>query len=339
MEANTTPERPPDQRAWPWLEASWLRRAVVLVLVGVATYQVIGWAFGQLRTFLGLLFLSWMFSISMHPPVQALVRRGMRRGAATAVVMLSLLLLAIAFFAAFGALLRVLYVAFERSTWDFQPIIGTIAVLTMIVGAVLAVTQTDIKRLLAYSSIAHAGFILTGFLGIRSLNEAAGGLDGVSAVLFYLVAYGFTVIAAFAVVTLVRDADGEATHLSRWAGLGRRSPLFAAVFTFILLAFAGIPLTSGFTGKFAVFQAAVAGGATPLVIVGVLSSAIAAFFYVRVIVLMFFNDPTADGPLVVRSPTSTAAVAVGALATVVLGVVPGPALHLAQSAASQFFVR
>jgi predicted PurR-regulated permease PerM len=105
MEANTTPERPPDQRAWPWLEASWLRRAVVLVLVGVATYQVIGWAFGQLRTFLGLLFLSWMFSISMHPPVQALVRRGMRRGAATAVVMLSLLLLAIAFFAAFGALL------------------------------------------------------------------------------------------------------------------------------------------------------------------------------------------------------------------------------------------
>jgi len=93
------------------------------------------------------------------------------------------------------------------------------------------------------------------------------------------------------------------------------------------------------TGKTTIFQAAIAGGATPLVIVGVLSSAIAAFFYVRVIVLMFFNDPAADGPAVVFSPASTAAVAVGALATVVLGVVPGPALHLAQSAASQFFVR
>jgi predicted PurR-regulated permease PerM len=105
MEANATPEQPPERTVRPWPDVAQLRRAVVLVLVGVATYQVTGWAFGQLRTFLGLLFLSWMFSISMHPPVQALVRRGMRRGAATAVVMLSLLLLAIAFFAAFGTLL------------------------------------------------------------------------------------------------------------------------------------------------------------------------------------------------------------------------------------------
>ena len=105
MEASATPEQPAERTVSPWPEPPWLRRAVVLVLVGVATYQVIGWAFGQLGTFLGLLFLSWMFSISMHPPVQALVRRGMRRGAATAVVMLCLLLLAIAFFAAFGTLL------------------------------------------------------------------------------------------------------------------------------------------------------------------------------------------------------------------------------------------
>src|SRR5262249_40384927 len=154
--------------------------------------------------------------------------------------------------AAFGGLLRVLYVGFERSTWDFQPVIGTIAVLTMIVGAVLAVTQTDIKRLLAYSSIANAGYLL---IGVVALSQ-----DGLASSLFYLVAYGFTVLAAFGVVTLVRDADGEATHLSRWAGLGRRSPMFAAVFTFILLAFAGIPLTAGFTAKFAVFAAGIGGG-------------------------------------------------------------------------------
>ena len=129
--------------------------------------------------------------------------------------------------------------------------LGIIAVLTMLVGSVLAVTQTDIKRLLAYSSIANAGYLL---VGVLALNR-----DGSRSTMFYLVAYGFTVIAAFGVVTLVRDADGEATHLSRWAGLGRRSPLYAGVFTFLMLGFAGIPLTSGFTAKFAVFSAAIGG--------------------------------------------------------------------------------
>lgn len=232
---------------------------------------------------------------------------------------------------AVGGILRVFYVGFETLRWDWRPMMWAVAILTMLLGAIVAITQTDVKRMLAYSSIAHGGFLLT---GVIATNEA-----GLSSTLFYLAAYGFTTVGAFAVITMVRDAGGEAWHLSRWAGLGKQHPLLAGTFALFLLAFAGIPLTSGFTGKFAVFQAAIAGGATPLVIVGVLSSAIAAFFYVRVIVLMFFNDPAADGPLVVHSPTSTAAVAVGALATVVLGVVPGPALHLAQSAASQFFVR
>src|SRR6202041_549182 len=146
-------------------------------------------------------------------------------------------------------------------------------------------------RLLAYSSIAHAGFVLTAVF--------AASVQGLSSSLFYLASYGITTIGAFAVVTLVRDQGGEAGHLSRWAGLGKRSPLVAGVFAFFLLAFAGIPLTSGFTGKFAVFQAAIAAGALPLVIVGVLSSAIAAFFFVRVIVLMFFSDPAPGGPAVV----------------------------------------
>ena len=170
--------------------------------------------------------------------------------------------------AAFGALLRLFYVAFGADRSDWIPMIWIVAILTMIVGSVLALTQTDIKRLLAYSSIAHAGFILTGFLGIRSLDEvAAGSLSGVSAVLFYLTTYGFTTMAAFALVTVVRDGSGESTHLSRWQGLGKESPLVAGLFAFLLLAMAGIPLTSGFTGKWAVFAAALSAGAWPVVIV------------------------------------------------------------------------
>ena len=227
--------------------------------------------------------------------------------------------------AAFGALLRLLYVAFPGLTWDFRPVMWGVAILTMVVGSIIAVTQTDVKRLLAYSSIAHAGFILT---GVIAMNKA-----GISAVLFYLGAYSFVTLGAFAVVTLVRDAGGEATHLSRWAGLGRRSPLVAAVFALFLLAFAGIPLTSGFAGKFAVFQAAAASGATPLVIVGVLSSAVAAFFYIRVIVLMFFSDPRPDGPSVaVPSVFTGTAIALGVAVTLVLGILPQYFLHLAGQA-------
>ncbi|HKB29928.1 MAG TPA: NADH-quinone oxidoreductase subunit NuoN [Streptosporangiaceae bacterium] len=234
--------------------------------------------------------------------------------------------------AAFGAVLRVFYVAFGTLTWDWRPILWAVAILTMVVGAIIAVTQTDVKRLLAYSSIAHVGFILTGVI--------AASTAGLSASLFYLAVYGFTTIGAFAVVTLVRDTTGEAVHLSRWAGLGRRSPVVAGIFAFFLLAFAGIPLTSGFMGKFVVFQAAIAGGATPLVIVGVLSSAVAAFFYVRVIVLMFFSEPAFEGPVVVVPSALTAsAVGAGVLATLVFGVLPGPLLSLANHAAAQLFVR
>ncbi|HVQ88800.1 MAG TPA: proton-conducting transporter membrane subunit, partial [Actinomycetes bacterium] len=157
---------------------------------------------------------------------------------------------------------------------------------------------------------------------------------GLTSTLFYLVAYGFATIGAFAIVTMVRDASGEATHLSKWAGLGKRAPLTAGCFSLFLLAFAGIPLTSGFTAKFAVFEAAVSGGATPLVIVGVITSAVAAFFYVRVIVLMFFSDPAEDGPTVaIPSSLTTICVAVAVGVTIALGVIPGPVLDLAQQAA------
>jgi NADH-quinone oxidoreductase subunit N len=232
--------------------------------------------------------------------------------------------------AAFGAILRFVYVGVSESRWDWQPGLWAVAILTMVVGAVLAVTQTDIKRLLAYSSIAHAGFVLTGLLAFDKV--------GVSSVLFYLVAYGFSTIAAFAIVSLVRDGGSEATHLSQWAGLGKNHPVVAGAFAFLLLAFAGIPLTSGFTAKFAVFSAAVAHGGTVLAVIGVLSSAIAAFVYVRIIVLMYFSEP-AGGSVRAVSPSvvTTLAVTIGVLVTFVLGVLPSPLLDLA--ARSALFLR
>ena len=232
--------------------------------------------------------------------------------------------------AAFGAILRFVYVGVADSRWDWQPALWAVAILTMVVGAVFSVTQTDIKRLLAYSSIAHAGFVMTGLLAFDKV--------GISSVMFYVVAYGFSTIAAFAIVSLVRDGGSEATHLSQWSGLGKNHPVVAGAFAFLLLAFAGIPLTSGFTAKFAVFSAAIGHGAVPLAVVGVLASAIAAFVYVRVVVLMYFSDPAGDSVRVVSPSILTAsAVSIGVLATLLLGVVPGPLLDLA--ARSSLFLR
>ncbi|MGY1734085.1 NADH-quinone oxidoreductase subunit NuoN [Geodermatophilus sp. SYSU D01045] len=228
--------------------------------------------------------------------------------------------------AAFGAILRLLYVAFGTEEWTWRPLVYAVAIVSMVVGAVLGLTQTDLKRMLAYSSIAHAGFLLTGVLGYPG--------TGLSAVMFYLLVYGLTTLGAFAVLTLVRSGDGEATHLSQWAGLAQRSPVTAAVMSLFLLALAGIPLTSGFTGKFAVFRAAIEDGAWPLALVALLASAVAAFFYLRVIVLMYFSEPAADGPTVgVPGLPTTVVLAVTAAATLVLGIVPGAVLGLADRAA------
>ncbi|GAB2974468.1 MAG TPA: NADH-quinone oxidoreductase subunit NuoN [Actinotalea caeni] len=237
--------------------------------------------------------------------------------------------------AAFAALLRFVYVVTPGLTWDLAPFLWTVAILTMVVGTVLAIVQTDMKRTLAYSSVAHAGFLL---LGVIALDER-----GIGGVIFYLLAYGLATVGSFGLVSLVRtkDADGnvtsEAGHLSEWAGLGRRSPVLAVSFALFLLSFAGIPLTAGFTGKFAVFSAAVAGGAWPLVVVAVLASAAAAFFYVRIIVLMFFTEPPVaeDGSstTVVRTEGLTAvAVVVCAVGTVLLGVVPSAILAITAQA-------
>ncbi|CAJ1507240.1 NADH-quinone oxidoreductase subunit NuoN [[Mycobacterium] holstebronense] len=231
--------------------------------------------------------------------------------------------------AAFGAMLRILYVALPALHDHWRPLLWLIAVLTMVVATIAAVTQTEVKRMLAYSSIAHAGFVLTGVLSAIPA--------GISATLFYLVAYSFSTVGAFAVVNLVRSASGEEElDMSRWAGLGRRYPVVGLLFSMFLLAFAGIPLTSGFISKFAVFKAAAEGGAAPLVVVGVIASGVAAYFYVRVIVLMFFTDSPADPPhLVLPSVWSKAAIALCAAITVLLGVLPQPLLDLVD-AATQF---
>lgn len=229
--------------------------------------------------------------------------------------------------AAFGAMLRVVYVALPGARWDFMPALWGVAILTMVVGSVIAIVQTDVKRMLAYSSIAHAGFLMTGVLAIDKI--------GISGVLFYLFVYGFTTIGAFALVSLVRDAGedgvgGEATHLSQWAGLGKRHPMAAGAFTLFLLAMAGIPLTSGFMGKYAVFSAAVSNGAWVLALIGVLASAVAAFFYVRVIVLMYFSEPSGSASVVATPGMGTLfAILLSVVVTIVLGIAPtvlfGPA--------------
>ena len=232
--------------------------------------------------------------------------------------------------AAFGAILRLLYVGFGTEAWTWRPLVYGVAIVSMVVGAVLGLTQTDLKRMLAYSSIAHAGFLLTGVIGL----SAAGTGSGLSATLFYLLAYGLTTIGVFAVLTLVRDGDGEAGHLSQWAGLASRSPVTAAVMSVFLLSLAGIPLTAGFTAKFAVFRAAIEQGAWPLALVALLASAVAAFYYLRVIVLMYFSPPAVDGPTVgVPGLPTTIVLAITAVATVLLGVLPGSVLHLAEQAA------
>ncbi|WP_067683266.1 NADH-quinone oxidoreductase subunit NuoN [Nocardia miyunensis] len=227
--------------------------------------------------------------------------------------------------AAVGALLRVLMVAVPGLGATWRPILAAVAVATMAVGAVMAITQTDVKRVLAYSSVAHAGFILVALVAANS--------EGVSSVLFYLIAYGLSTTGAFAVVTMVRDRVGdEATAMSAWAGLGRQSPWLASIFALFLLSFAGIPLTSGFVSKFAVFQAAATGGYSWLVIVGVVCSAIAAYFYIRVIVLMFFTDPPEDAPQIVAPPITSTVVALTAAATLVLGILPQSVLDIANRA-------
>ncbi|MGH8931261.1 MAG: NADH-quinone oxidoreductase subunit N [Egibacteraceae bacterium] len=230
--------------------------------------------------------------------------------------------------AAFAAFLRVFSGAFGALSWSWMPVFSVIAVLTMVLGAVLAVVQTDLKRMLGYSAIAHAGYVLIGLMATSR--------DGVSSSLLYLLIYAFMSIGSFGVLALLERRSHKAMALDDLAGLGQRDPLPAALFALFLLALAGVPGTAGFIAKLAVFRAGIEAGLWPLVVVAVISSFIAAFFYIRVIVAMFMVPPLSETrePLE-PTPGMTGGILVSAAAVILLGLpIVGPVVELARQAAT-----
>lgn len=228
---------------------------------------------------------------------------------------------AVAKIGGFAALLRVLVSAFPAIVDDWAPVVAGISALSMVVGSTLAIVQDDLRRLLAYSGVAHAGFILTGLLS---------GGPGAPDVWFYLAVYSVQLIAAFAVVTAVSGSSGTRSALADYGGLARRQPFLAGTFSVVLFGMGGLPLTAGFVAKFGVFTDAWTAGFQWVVIVGVLASVVAFFLYLRVIVTMYMDDP-AEHELVTPA-TIRAVMTVAVLVTLVFGIFPGPLLDLAGNA-------
>ena len=216
---------------------------------------------------------------------------------------------------AFAALIRVLTVTLRGVPPDWAALLWVIAAVTMTVGNVVALAQSNLKRMLAYSSIAHVGYMLVGLV--------AGGVGGASSVLFYLLTYTFTTAGAFGVITLCERARGEAVEVADYAGLARQ--LF-------LLSLVGIPPLAGFVGKFYVFGAAVRAGYFWLAVIGVLNSAAAAYYYLRIIVYMYMREPEGAATTYASSFAGGLALAIALLAIVLLGVMPAPFVDLAQAA-------
>jgi NADH-quinone oxidoreductase subunit N len=240
--------------------------------------------------------------------------------------------------AGFAALLRVFQVSFPLFRNDWRPAVGALAILSLAVGSIVAIVQTDVKRMLAYSSIAHAGYILIGFAAAATADGGASA-RGLQSALFYLLVYAFMTIGAFAVVTMIGRSSHDARHsLSEYRGLAATRPVLAALLAFFLLAQAGVPFTGGFVAKLEVFAAAVDAREYYLAIAGVVAAVVAAFFYLRVVVTMYTSaDEPAEAvepgrrPLRVDAP---AAVVLGVTAalTLVLGILPGAFLDLAKDA-------
>jgi NADH-quinone oxidoreductase subunit N len=226
--------------------------------------------------------------------------------------------------AGFAGLMRVFNLAFSAYAVDWQPLIFAVAIATMLVGAVLAVVQTDVKRMLAYSSISHAGFVL---VGVQAATA-----KGVEAALFYLATYTFLVAGTFGVVTLVgRTGDGR-HNLDDYRGLGRARPGLALVLSIFMFAQAGVPLTSGFFAKFYVITAAVDAGSVWLAAVAMLSAVIAAFLYLRIVVSMYMSDPDTEAPRVALPVGAVVALAVCLVVTVGVGLWPGSIADMARDA-------
>jgi NADH-quinone oxidoreductase subunit N len=230
--------------------------------------------------------------------------------------------------AAFAALLRVFGVAFPLFADDWRPAVGVLAALSLIVGSVAAVVQTDVKRVLAYSSIAHAGYILMGFYANTS--------RGREAALLYLFVYAFMTIGAFAVLTLASIYGDDKHAIDDYRGLALRRPVLGGLLIFFLLAQAGIPLTGGFIAKLEIFSASAQAGEYGLLVIGVLASVVAAFFYLRISVAVL-TDPgdeqvKAEGILRRIDGWSAVVLLVTGVIVLIVGLVPGPFVHWARDA-------
>ena len=226
--------------------------------------------------------------------------------------------------AAFAALLRLLLESLRPLQGEWTWLFWGLAVLSMTLGNVVALAQQNLKRMLAYSSIAHVGYMLVGVV-------AGGGL-GTGGVLFYLLVYTFTTAGAFGVILLLERGGDEAVQIGDTAGLATRHPLAALALALLLLSLVGIPPTAGFVGKFYLFGAAVRSGFIWLAVIGVLNSAAAAYYYLRIIVSMYMREP--DGPPAVVAPSfaGALAIAVALWGVIQLGLFPAPLFDLAQSA-------
>ena len=223
--------------------------------------------------------------------------------------------------AAFGAVIRVLVSGLPAYRDDWQPIIWVLAALSLVVGSFLAVVQTDVKRMLAYSSVSHAGFLL---VGVEAAAHTAGEPDpgmGISSVQLYLLFYSVLVVGSFGVVTVVVGHDDDAS-LGRFKGLAKRKPLLAIAFTIFLLAQAGVPFTTGFIAKFGVIQAAVEVDSYAIAIIAMVSAVVAAYLYLRIMVSMWLHDGDDDAPAISVPVAAGAAIGIAALFTVAFGVYP-----------------
>jgi NADH-quinone oxidoreductase subunit N len=228
--------------------------------------------------------------------------------------------------AGFAAILRLYLVAFPSLSALWVPVLAVLAAITMLYGAYVAVVQHDLKRMLAYSSITHAGYTT---IGVVALSDA-----GLSATLFYLLTYAVATVGAFGcIIALERRRRGEVT-LVTIRGVGRTSPAVAGILAVCLLSLAGVPATAGFVGKVAIFEAGVNAGLTWLVVVGVVSSVIAAFFYLRIAGVMFLEDTPEGQPLPVATTGVMTGISVAAFLVVYLGIQPQILLQLADSAAA-----
>jgi NADH-quinone oxidoreductase subunit N len=237
---------------------------------------------------------------------------------------------------AFAMLLRVLVLSLGDAGWTswgagWPPVVATLSVLTMTVANVVAGRQESVKRMLAYSSIAHAGYLLLGVTALMQQHAQA-----TAAVLYYLLAYTVSTAGAFGALILCGSRGREAVSYEDLSGLGKRHPAAALAFSLFLVSLAGVPPTAGFFGKWFVFKAAIEGGLYWLALVGLINSAIGAYYYLRVLVYMYMREPAAGAPVAIpmRSGYVAAALILSAILVLALGIVPGPSLDLAIGAAS-----